>query len=277
MRFGKEKFLFMPKSVRLQKFLSECGVASRRKSEELIKAGSVKINGTVAILGDKIDPFKDKVFVRGRQVKPVSQKVYIMLHKPRGFVTTMSDEQGRKCVADLVSDAPLRVYPVGRLDRDSEGLLLMTNDGDFSNLMMHPRSHVPKTYRVTVRPPVTEQMLADMEAGIELDGRKTAPCSAEIIERADNRVVIKFVIYEGRNREIRRMCEAVGLQVARLKRIAVGNLKLGMLPQGKWRELSESEVKRLIADAAKTDYSEHNSEGEKKSDRSNTGKKRTRG
>lgn len=263
----------MAKIIRLQKFLSECGVASRRKSEELIKAGSVKINGTIAVLGDKVDPMKDKVLVRGKPVKQVSQKVYIMLHKPRGFVTTMSDEQQRRCVADLIDDAPQKVYPVGRLDRDSEGLLLMTNDGDFSNLMMHPRSHVSKTYRVTVRPPVTEQMLVDLETGIELDGRKTAPCTAEIIERDDNRVVLRFVLYEGRNREIRRMCEAVGLEVARLKRVAIGTLKLGMLPQGKWRELTEAEVKRLIVDSTKTDYMSENYQGGKKNDRSKTFKK----
>ncbi len=266
----------MAKSVRLQKFLSECGIASRRKSEELIKAGSVKINGVIAVLGDKVDPYKDKVLVRGKPVKQVSQKVYIMLHKPRGFVTTMSDEQNRKCVADLVTEAPQKVYPVGRLDRDSEGMLLMTNDGDFSNLMMHPRSHVPKTYRVTVRPPVTEQMLVELETGIVLDGRKTAPCTVEIIEHDDNRVVLRFVLYEGRNREIRRMCEAVGLEVARLKRIAIGNLKLGMLPQGKWRELSEAEIKRLIIDSTKSDYGESDNQGGKNIGRSKTFKKQRR-
>lgn len=267
----------MSKSIRLQKFLSECGVASRRKSEELIKAGSVKINGVIAVLGDKVDPYKDKVLVRGKLVKQVTQKVYIMLHKPRGFVTTMSDEQNRRCVADLVDDAPQKVYPVGRLDRDSEGMLLMTNDGDFSNLMMHPRSHVPKTYRVTVRPPVTEQMLIDLETGIVLDGRKTAPCTVEIIEKDESRVVLRFVLYEGRNREIRRMCESVGLEVARLKRIAIGTLKLGMLPQGKWRELTETEVKRLIADSTKTDYSSDDNKGGKRNDRSKTFKKSRRG
>lgn len=244
----------MAKNIRLQKFLSECGVASRRKSEELILAGSVKINGVTAVLGDKVDPFKDKVTVKGRPVKKVDEKVYLMLHKPRGFITTMSDEQGRKCVADLVEDAPQKVYPVGRLDRDSEGMLLMTNDGEFSNLMMHPRTHVSKTYRVTVRPPVTEQMLDKLACGIEIDGRLTAPCEVEIIAKEENRVVLKFVLYEGRNREIRRMCEAVGLQVARLKRIAVDTLKLGMLPQGKWRLLTEQEVKKLIVNATKTNY-----------------------
>ncbi len=264
----------MAKLVRLQKYLSECGVASRRKSEELIVAGSVKINGVKAILGDKVDPFKDKVTVKGKPVRKIDQKVYLMLHKPRGFITTMSDEQGRKCVADLTEDAPQKVYPVGRLDRDSEGLLLMTNDGEFSNLMMHPRSHVSKTYRVTVRPPVTEQMLDTLAAGIVIDGRRTAPCEVEIIEKDDNRIVLRFVLYEGRNREIRRMCEAVGLEVARLKRVAIDTLKLGMLPQGKWRELSEQEVKRLIINATKTNYDESQPSGGKSNGNSQTFKRR---
>ncbi len=262
----------MAKSVRLQKYLSECGVASRRKSEELILAGSVKINGVKAILGDKVDPFKDKVTVKGKLVKKVDEKVYLMLHKPRGFITTMSDEQGRRCVADLVEDAPQKVYPVGRLDRDSEGMLLMTNDGEFSNLMMHPRTHVSKTYRVTVRPPVTEQMLDKIACGIEIDGRMTAPCEVEIIQKEEGRVVLKFVLYEGRNREIRRLCEAVGLQVARLKRVAIDTLKLGMLPQGKWRLLTEQEVKKLIVNATKTDY-DRQDRGSKGNGKSKTGKR----
>lgn len=266
----------MAKTVRLQKFLSECGIASRRKSEELISAGSVKINGVTAILGDKVDPFKDKVTVKGRPVKKIDEKVYLMLHKPRGFITTMSDEQGRKCVADLVDDAPQKVYPVGRLDRDSEGMLLMTNDGEFSNLMMHPRTHVSKTYRVTVRPPVTEQMLEKIACGIEIDGRMTAPCEVEIIEKQESRVVLKFVLYEGRNREIRKLCEAVGLQVARLKRIAIDTLKLGMLPQGKWRLLTEQEVKKLIVNATKTEYDNLNDKGGNSRGKSNSGKRSRR-
>lgn len=262
----------MDKEIRLQKYLSECGVASRRKSEELIEQKSVKINGRIAVLGDKVNPYKDKVHVRGKLVKQVKEKVYIMLHKPRGFITTMSDEQGRKCVADLVKDAPTKVYPVGRLDKDSEGMLLMTNDGDFSNLMMHPRSHVSKTYRVTVRQPLDESAIDRMSAGIVIDGRMTAPCEIEIIEKDDNRVVLKFVLYEGRNREIRKLCEAVGLEVIRLKRIAIDTLKLGMLQQGKWRELQENEVKRLIVSATKSSY--NNQQEEKSNGSSKTRKRR---
>ena len=259
----------MANEMRLQKFLSECGVASRRKSEELIISRVVKVNGRVAQLGDKVDPHRDRVTVHGKPVKQVKEKVYLMLHKPRGFVTTMSDEQGRRCVADLVKDAPAKVYPVGRLDRDSEGLLLMTNDGDFSNRMMHPRSEVSKTYRVTVRPPVTDDMLSELMSGIVLDGRRTAPCTVEIIEKDDTRVVLRFVIHEGRNREIRRMCEAVGLEVVRLKRIAIDTLKLGMLQQGKWRELTEQEVKRLIITATKTEFDQDQGDA-------NRGKRKTR-
>ena len=231
--------------IRLQKFLSQCAVASRRKSEELILAGKVKVNGRVAGLGDKVSPKKDTVTVSGKKVVFSKKYYYIMLHKPRGFITTMDDEMGRKCVAELVKDVGARVYPVGRLDKDSEGLLLMTNDGDFANHLTHPSKHVPKTYRVTVRPDITDEQLVAFNEGIEIDGRMTAPADAHIIEKSDNRVVLEIIIHEGRNRQIRRMCEALGLEVARLKRTHIGSIKLGMLPQGKWRELTEDEVHRL--------------------------------
>lgn len=232
--------------IRLQKYLSQCAVASRRKSEELILAGKVKVNGKVAGLGDKVSPRKDEVTVSGKKVVMNRKHYYIMLHKPRGFVTTMEDELGRKCVAQLVKDVGARVYPVGRLDRDSEGLLIMTNDGEFANHMTHPSKHIPKTYRVTVRPDVTDEMLVKFMDGMEIDGRMTAPAEAHIIEKQENRVVLEIVLYEGRNRQIRKMCEVMGLEVARLKRVSVGSIKLGMLPQGKWRELSEDEVHKLM-------------------------------
>lgn len=232
--------------IRLQKFLSQCAVASRRKSEELITAGKVKVNGKVAGLGDKVSPRKDEVTVGGKRIVMNKKHYYIMLHKPRGFVTTMEDELGRKCVAQLVKDVGARVYPVGRLDRDSEGLLIMTNDGEFANHMTHPSKHIPKTYRVTVRPDVKDEMLVKFMDGMEIDGRMTAPAEAHIIEKQENRVVLEIVLYEGRNRQIRKMCEAMGLEVARLKRVSVGSIKLGMLPQGKWRELSEDEVHKLM-------------------------------
>lgn len=231
--------------IRLQKFLSQCAVASRRKSEELILAGKVKVNGKIAGLGDKINPKRDTVTVSGKKIVSSKKHYYIMLHKPRGFITTMEDEMGRKCVAQLVKDVGARVYPVGRLDKDSEGLLIMTNDGDFANHLMHPSKHVPKTYRVTVRPSVTDEQLLAFNEGIEIDGRKTAPADAHIIDKSENRVVLEVILHEGRNRQIRRMCEELGLEVARLKRTHIGSIKLGMLPQGKWRELTEDEVHKL--------------------------------
>ena len=232
--------------IRLQKYLSMCAVASRRKAEELIAQGKVKVNGKVAQIGDKVSPRHDTVTVSGKKVTAGRKNIYIMLHKPRGFITTMDDEMGRKCVAELVSDVGARVYPVGRLDKDSEGLLLMTNDGEFANFMTHPSKHIPKTYRVTVRPDVTEDMLTAFSTGMEIDGRITAPADARIIEKQDNRVVLEIVLYEGRNRQIRKMCESLGLEVARLKRTSMGSLKLGMLHPGKWRELTEDEVHKLM-------------------------------
>lgn len=232
--------------IRLQKYLSMCAVASRRKAEELIAQGKVKVNGKVAQIGDKISPKHDTVTVSGRKIVGSRKHYYFMLHKPRGYITTMDDEMGRKCVAELVRDVGARVYPVGRLDKDSEGLLLMTNDGEFANHMTHPSKHIPKTYRVTVRPDVTEDMLTAFATGMEIDGRITAPADAHIIEKQDNRVVMEIVLYEGRNRQIRKMCESLGLEVARLKRTSMGSLKLGMLPPGKWRELKEDEVHKLM-------------------------------
>ncbi len=238
--------------IRLQKHLAECGIASRRKAEELIEQGKVRVNGRVAHIGDKVDPKRDKVSVRGKNVVAVNEKVYIMLHKPRGFVTTVKDELDRKCVMELVKDVKARVYPVGRLDKDSEGLLFLTNDGEFANRLTHPSSHVNKTYRVTVSGEVTDEMLDRLCSGIELDGSKTLPCDVFVIERKSDRTVVNFIISEGRNRQIRRMCEAVGLKVLRLKRTEIAGVKLGMLPQGSWRDLNEREMTRLNAISSKT-------------------------
>ena len=241
--------------VRLQKFMAEQGIASRRKSEELIAAGKVKVNGHVAQIGDKINPYKDLVTVRGEKVTHVKKRkmVDLMLHKPRGYVTTVSDERGRKTVMDLIPDIKERVYPVGRLDKDSEGLLLLTNDGVFTNCMTHPSHEYAKVYRVTVRPSVSDEALYNLRNGIEIDGRKTAPCEVTILAQEEGRVVLEFILHEGRNREIRKMCESQGLEVARLKRTAIGSLKLGMLPQGQYRELSEQEVKKLLRSAGHKD------------------------
>ena len=231
--------------VRLQKYLSDCGVASRRKSEELIEQGKVRVNGKVASIGEKIDPKHDTITVAGKKIVRQKTHTYIMLHKPRGFITTMSDEMDRKCVAQLVKDVPARVYPVGRLDRDSEGLLLFTNDGAFANAMTHPSKHVPKTYRVTVRPSITQEQLTALTQGVIIDDGVTAPAEVRVITKEENRVVLEIILYEGRNRQIRKMCEALGLEVARLRRTAIGTVKLGMLKQGDWRELTEDEVRKL--------------------------------
>lgn len=242
----------MAQLVRLQKMLADCGVASRRKSEELIAAGRVRVNGRVAHIGDKVDPYNDKVYVGKRRVTGTAKPKlrYIMLNKPRGVLTTMSDERGRRCVADLVKDIDERLYPVGRLDRDSEGMLLMTNDGDFANHIMHPKKHVNKVYRVTVRPNITDEQVNKLQNGVVIDGRKTAPAQVRVVsrEKDSGRCVLEVVIREGRNRQIRKMCAVVGLEVARLKRIAIGGVKLGGLRSGMYRDLTEIEVRKLYAD-----------------------------
>lgn len=241
--------------VRLQKFMADMGVASRRKSEELIKAGKVKVNGHIAQIGDKINPRKDLVSIGKNKITNVKKRkmVYIMLNKPRGYVTTVSDELGRKTVMDLVKDIDERIYPVGRLDKDSEGLLILTNDGSFTNCLTHPSHNYAKVYRVTVRPSVNDEILYNLRNGIEIDGRKTAPAEVTVLEEQENRVVLEFILHEGRNREIRKMCESQGLEIARLKRNSIGSLKLGMLKQGQYRELTEQEVKKLLRSAGQGD------------------------
>ncbi|MBQ2694691.1 MAG: rRNA pseudouridine synthase [Clostridia bacterium] len=232
--------------IRLQKYLSEAGVASRRKAEEMIRSGAVKVNGAVAQIGDSVDPKKDTVLVKGKKVIKQGEKRYILLNKPRGYVTTTDDDLGRKCVLELVKDVKERIYPVGRLDRVSEGALIMTNDGAFANAMMHPSKHVPKTYRVTVRPEPTAEQIDILATGVELDGRLTAPADVYVISKEEGRAVLEIVLREGRNRQIRRMCETQNLEVARLRRIAVGPIKLGMLQTGQWRDLTPAEVESLF-------------------------------
>ena len=227
--------------IRLQKYMSECGVASRRKSEEIIAKGAVKVNGTVAKIGDSVDPKRDIITLNGKKIENKTVAKYIMLHKPRGFVTTMSDELGRRCVASLVEDVGERVYPIGRL--------LLTNDGEFANAVMHPSKHVAKVYRVTIRPDISDEQIAAMSDGMMIDGRMTAPAQVTVLEKRDDRAVIEIVLFEGRNRQIRRMCEELGIEVARLKRTAIAGVKLGMLPQGKWRELTPQEVSHILSAA----------------------------
>lgn len=232
--------------IRIQKMIADSGYCSRRKAEAMISQGRVRVNGRPVKLGDKCG-FKDIITVDGERLRTLRKKnlIYIMLNKPRGYVTTVSDELDRRCVMDLIGDVEERVYPVGRLDRNSEGLLLFTNDGDFANSIMHPSRHVAKTYRVTVRPDISDEQLVKLAEGIEIDGRKTLPASVVVKEKEQGRVVLLITIKEGRNRQIRKMCEAVGLEVARLRRISIGPLKLGMLKPGTWRELTADELRAL--------------------------------
>ena len=233
-------------SVRLQKLIAESGLCSRRKAEELIKQGRVRVNGRTAHIGDGATP-NDVIMVDSERlrIEKKREKYYIMLNKPRGYVTTMSDELDRRCVTELLEDFPVRVYPVGRLDRNSEGLLLFTNDGKFANDIMHPSRHISKTYRVTVRPPVNDGQLVELSEGVVIDGRKTMPATVTVVTQEAERVVLQIIIREGRNRQIRKMCEAVGLEVARLKRTAIGPVKLGMLKPGTYRELTSDELRAL--------------------------------
>ena len=233
---------------RIQKVLADQTDLSRRAAEKLIAECRVKVNGHPVGLGDKMDPNVDKVSIDGKSVRIVRKRqyVYIMLHKPRGFLTTRSDEHGRKTVMDLVQGVDAHLRPVGRLDKDSEGLLLMTDDGAFINLLTHPSGGVGKLYRVTVHPRATEEQVIQMSSGVVLDdGVKTQPCVIHVVTDEPEHTVMEITLYEGRNRQIRRMCAAVGLEVVRLKRSAEGPIKLGMLQPGEWRELKRSEVNAL--------------------------------
>ena len=233
---------------RIQKVLADQTDLSRRAAEKLIAEGRVRVNGHPVGLGDKMDPNVDKVSIDGKSVRIVRKRqyVYIMLHKPRGFLTTRSDEHGRKTVMELVQGVDAHLRPVGRLDKDSEGLLLMTDDGAFINLLTHPSGGVGKLYWVTVHPRATEEQVIQMSSGVVLDdGVKTQPCVIHVVTDEPESTVMEITLYEGRNRQIRRMCAAVGLEVVRLKRSAEGPVKLGMLQPGEWRELKRSEVNAL--------------------------------
>ena len=233
--------------ARLQKILSQRGVASRRKAEELLKAGRVTCNGRVCGLGDSADPDTDEILLDGKPLPTGGAYIYLMLHKPRGYVTTLSDEKGRKTAASLVADCGIRVYPVGRLDMDSEGLLLFTNDGEFANLLMHPRHLIDKTYRVTVTG-FTPPALMKLARPVELDGYRIQPPGITLENAAGDKATILVTIHEGRNRQVRRMCALAGLTVQRLVRIREGKLSLGTLKCGTWRYLSEEEIAHLRGD-----------------------------
>ena len=232
-------------SERLQKLISAAGLMSRRSAEDCIRAGRVTVNGSVAAIGDKADPETDTVLVDGRPLSSGVPKLYIALHKPKGYVTTMSDEQGRRTVTELVAELPARVYPVGRLDMYSEGLLLMTNDGDFANHMMHPSHEVTKVYRTWVQGSELEAAAELMRRPMDLEDYRTSPAQVEILRQYPDGAVLDVSIHEGRNRQVRRMCQAAGLRVTRLLRIAEGAVELGQLESGKWRSLTAEELEAL--------------------------------
>lgn len=229
--------------VRLQKIISEAGIASRRKAEELIVEGKVKVNNKVVKeLGYKADPEKDHIRVDGREIKIEHKKVYIALHKPVGIISSRKDEKGRKTVIDLIPTNTY-MYPVGRLDFDSSGLILLTNDGELANALMHPSFEIPKTYIVTINGIISNMLLEKFQKGIRLEDGVTAPAKVKVLSRENDQTKMEVTITEGKNRQIRRMFEALGHEVIRLKRIKIGEITLGELASGKFRNLSEKEVK----------------------------------
>lgn len=229
---------------RIQKILASRGIASRRRAEELVAAGRVTCNGQICHLGDSADPKTDTILLDGKPIPSGGKPLYIMLHKPRGFVTTLSDEKGRKNAAQLVADCGQRVYPVGRLDMDSEGLLLFTNDGEFANTLMHPKHEVNKVYRVTVKG-YSEKGVEKLKLPVTLDGYTIRPPDVSIIWTDGDTAELQVTIHEGRNRQVRRMCAIAGMTVKKLCRIVEGSLSLGDLPCGKWRYLTDEEMEGL--------------------------------
>lgn len=229
---------------RIQKILAARGIASRRKCEEMIEAGRVTCNGSVCCLGDRADPVRDTICLDGKEIPSEPKHRYILLNKPRGYVTTLSDEKGRRNVSELVRDCSERVYPVGRLDMDSEGLLLLTNDGDFANRLMHPRHEVTKTYRVFVTG-YSPEAFEKLKLPIVLDGYRIREPEISLVSNNGDIAVILVTIHEGRNRQVRRMCDHAGMFVTRLIRISEGPVQLDMLPKGKWRDLTDEEVSAL--------------------------------
>lgn len=231
---------------RIQKIISASGLMSRRAAEELIAAGKVTVNGIRAELGMKADEDRDIIIVNGKALPSPDEKLYIMLNKPRGYVTSLSDEKNRRCVTELVSELGARVYPVGRLDMYSEGLLILTNDGDFANRLMHPSHNFCKTYMTWVRGDNIKTALTKLRQPMELDGCKVQAKSVELRESFDDRAVLLITIGEGRNRQIRRMCRMCALNVTRLRRVSEGPLSLGELKSGTWRHLTRGEIRQVM-------------------------------
>lgn len=242
---------FSERLVRLQKFLAECGVASRRAAEKMIVAGNVTVNGeTIKRLGYTIDPATDLVLVNGEPIEP-DQKVYYIFNKPKGCLTTASDPQGRPTVFDMLGNMPFRVFAVGRLDLDTEGLLLFTNDGPLKYKLTHPRFHVERTYRATVKGKPSGKTIRSLTRGIELEDGTTAPAKARTITTETKSSEIELILYEGKKNEVRRMCDAVGHHVLKLRRISMAGVKLGSLQKGKYRTLTQPEIATLQAAVSK--------------------------
>ena len=233
-------------TVRLQKFIADSGLMSRRAAEEEIKNGNVSVNGHIAEIGMKINPRSDVVAYRGKRILYKKREyVYIMINKPRGYLSSTSDDRGRKCVTDLLTGIEARVYPVGRLDLISEGMLLLTDDGELKNRLTHPSYSLPKVYRVKVDGKVSEDQIEILTSELIIDGYKIKPVEVTVGESDESGTVLKMTLTEGRNRQIRKMCEQAGLTVKRLSRVSIGNLKLDGLPVGKWRYLTDEEVDYL--------------------------------
>ncbi len=232
--------------IRLQKFIADMGLMSRRAAEDEIERGNVSVNGHVATPGTKVDPASDNITYRGKKIKYEKRKyTYIMMNKPRGYLSSTADDRGRKCVTDLLPDIDARVYPVGRLDLISEGMLLLTDDGELKNRLTHPSHTIGKVYRVKVAGSVSDEQLEILSSPIVIDGYKIKPVAVSIGETDETGTVMKMTLFEGRNRQIRKMCEAAGLTVKRLSRVSIGNLKLDGMPVGKWRYLTDAEVEYL--------------------------------
>ena len=240
-------------AIRISKYFTDCGILSRRAAEEEIRQGHIRVNGIPAELGQKVFPETDEITWNGKTIerKAVSDHVCLMLYKPRGYVTTVSDEKGRPTVMSLVENVGTRVYPVGRLDMDSEGLLLLTDDGELTNILTHPSHQIPKIYRITVKGPMTEQACRQLGQPIVIDGRRTLPVRVRFLSFDGVHSELELTLTEGRNRQIRRMCEDKGISLTRLKRVAYGKLSLGHLAPGKWRLLNKAEIAYLKGNAPK--------------------------
>ncbi len=248
----------MSNKIRLQKYLSQAGVCSRRQAEQLIKQGRITINGKRTFqLGTKVEPNRDKVCVDAEVVAPDAEKIYIALYKPKKYITSLKDPRGRRTIKKFTYDLPSRVFPIGRLDYHSEGLLLLTNDGEFANLVMHPSSQIPKTYQVKIQGKLSTQHKRSLEEGLVIRGRKTSPAKLDFISSTTSNQWWEITIVEGRNRQVRRMFEALGYRVSKLKRVSIGPVTLKKLSPGQMRPLTKKEIDGLIALATEKQLKEN--------------------